>query len=116
MSGKILIAGSGKSAFLSSTLLKKIAEAGMDTNDIVIIDTNVPFEMQREAVEEKIRHMKGIEEIAKPEPFVITNPYPKDHYTKPEPIEQYRRESPKISRNSKCGCGSDKKYKNCCGR
>lgn len=29
-------------------------------------------------------------------------------------VEQYQRESPKISRNAPCPCGSGKKYKKCC--
>lgn len=32
---------------------------------------------------------------------------------KPEP---YRRQQPKVGRNDPCPCGSNKKYKNCCGR
>ena len=28
--------------------------------------------------------------------------------------EPYKRETPKIGRNNKCPCGSDKKYKKCC--
>lgn len=31
-------------------------------------------------------------------------------------IETYRREEPKVGRNSPCLCGSGKKYKKCCGR
>lgn len=30
--------------------------------------------------------------------------------------ESFRRESPKIGRNDPCLCGSNKKYKKCCGR
>jgi preprotein translocase subunit SecA len=29
--------------------------------------------------------------------------------------EPYVRETPKVGRNEKCPCGSDKKYKKCCG-
>ena len=36
---------------------------------------------------------------------------PKILYTKTEP---FVRETPKISRNEKCPCGSEKKYKKCC--
>jgi len=28
----------------------------------------------------------------------------------------YKKESPKIGRNDKCSCGSDLKYKKCCGK
>jgi hypothetical protein len=37
--------------------------------------------------------------------------------TPPEPkIESYKRPTPKVSRNAKCPCGSQKKYKRCCGK
>jgi preprotein translocase subunit SecA len=32
------------------------------------------------------------------------------------PLEQHRRESPKVGRNDPCPCGSGKKYKKCCGK
>jgi uncharacterized protein YecA (UPF0149 family) len=31
-------------------------------------------------------------------------------------IETYHRETPKVSRNAPCPCGSGRKYKKCCGR
>ena len=31
-------------------------------------------------------------------------------------ITPFKRDKPKISRNSPCSCGSGKKYKKCCGR
>jgi hypothetical protein len=34
----------------------------------------------------------------------------------PQKVETYRREAPKVGRNSPCPCGSGKKYKKCCGR
>ncbi|MBA3582831.1 MAG: YchJ family protein [Gammaproteobacteria bacterium] len=30
-------------------------------------------------------------------------------------IKQYRRDAPKLGRNDPCSCGSNKKYKKCCG-
>jgi uncharacterized protein YecA (UPF0149 family) len=35
-----------------------------------------------------------------------------EHFT---PAPQYVRETPKIGRNEICPCGSNKKYKKCCG-
>lgn len=32
------------------------------------------------------------------------------------PVTPYIRLTPKQSRNSKCGCGSEKKFKKCCGK
>lgn len=34
---------------------------------------------------------------------------------KPKPVPK-KRETAKVGRNDKCFCGSDKKYKKCCGR
>lgn len=31
------------------------------------------------------------------------------------PVQQYRRETPKVGRNDPCTCGSGKKFKKCCG-
>jgi HEAT repeat protein len=39
-------------------------------------------------------------------------PYPGPY----EPMEPYRRPTPKIGRNEPCPCGSGRKYKKCCGR
>ena len=33
-----------------------------------------------------------------------------------EPTETIKRTMPKIGRNEKCPCGSEKKYKHCCGK
>jgi len=40
-----------------------------------------------------------------------SSPTEESRYRRPQ---QYRRESPKIQRNSKCPCESGKKYKHCC--
>ena len=32
------------------------------------------------------------------------------------PVEQYKRQEPKVGRNDPCPCGSGKKYKKCCGK
>ena len=34
----------------------------------------------------------------------------------PPSPEQFKREAPKVGRNDPCPCGSDKKYKKCCGK
>ena len=39
-----------------------------------------------------------------------------DEYHEFKKSDTFRRESPKVSRNDPCPCGSGKKYKNCCGR
>lgn len=38
-----------------------------------------------------------------------------DEDSVPQPIETVVRDTPKIGRNDPCSCGSDKKYKKCCG-
>lgn len=37
-----------------------------------------------------------------------------EEYYEPRYIEPYKRETPKVSRNAPCPCGSGKKYKRCC--
>lgn len=38
-----------------------------------------------------------------------------DHHHHHEAIRPIIRQSPKIGRNDPCSCGSQKKYKKCCG-
>ena len=38
------------------------------------------------------------------------------YYVDAQPQKPVKRDNPKIGRNDPCGCGSNKKYKKCCGR
>ena len=38
------------------------------------------------------------------------------YYVDAQPQQPVRRKTPKIGRNDPCSCGSNKKYKKCCGR
>lgn len=56
------------------------------------------------------------EDTIYPDALSLLHPWKNPGFSSPSPIQTYRRETPKIGRNSPCPCGSGKKYKNCCRR
>jgi len=60
---------------------------------------NADLKIESQIWQHEINHLNGVEEV------VVEN----DHWT-------VRREGAKIGRNDPCPCGSEKKYKKCCGK
>lgn len=109
---KIAVAGGKGSLLNSSEKIKKILE---DNPDVEVIDANqiVDKEALRAAVGdgEKLISREDVE------PFILRAPQIRELINKPLKRGRYVevRTEPKIGRNTPCTCGSQKKWKFCCG-
>lgn len=93
---------------------KKVAVIGANKlSSLLLAEDDLKLEKLLNFDSEEVRHT--IDVIKEENDFKYSHLTKKHQNAILEPVRDSEK-NPKIGRNEKCPCGSDKKYKNCCGK
>jgi preprotein translocase subunit SecA len=116
--GQIAVIGMGDDAKAIATRLAALEH--LNNHEVIVVDSLSDAFNDKPELVDRANQIIDAKALSKME---IINPYANlpelktvqfDQFDRSQVTRPIKRESPKISRNAFCSCGSGKKYKRCC--